>query len=261
MRENRTTKSQNKQLNEALLEIKKCQEESRELGNQDAIVQENNLLLFGYKAIAEEIIAELPEDAKILDWGGGFGFLSFFLQQLGRHVTYFDLKLEEKWMPLLKQLKIPKVYLNDETKLPFENESFDAVISCGVLEHVSKPKESLAELHRIIKPGGLLFVYHFPNRFSYIEHLASKKGQEAHAYKLSKKELRELLNRRGFKVVSLRYKYLLPRNLSQFPKIRKLFSKKATVIFMIDYILSLLPVLNVLSTTSNAVAVKEKDKP
>jgi len=42
--------------------------------------------------------------------------------------------------------------------LPFAAESFDHVFVCFVLEHLRRPVEALAILHRLLKPGGTLTV-------------------------------------------------------------------------------------------------------
>jgi SAM-dependent methyltransferase len=38
---------------------------------------------------------------------------------------------------------------------PFKDEEFDLVYSSAVMEHVDKPRETVREIHRILKPGGL----------------------------------------------------------------------------------------------------------
>jgi ubiquinone/menaquinone biosynthesis C-methylase UbiE len=43
-----------------------------------------------------------------------------------------------------------------ETTLPFENASFDAIVSNMVFEHVMNPPAALAELHRVLSPGGAM---------------------------------------------------------------------------------------------------------
>jgi ubiquinone/menaquinone biosynthesis C-methylase UbiE len=41
-------------------------------------------------------------------------------------------------------------------QLPFQDECFDAVFSHAFLEHLSDPPAALAELRRVLKPGGLI---------------------------------------------------------------------------------------------------------
>lgn len=46
----------------------------------------------------------------------------------------------------------------DLIRLPLKNESVDTLICTGVLEHVPQPGDAVAELYRVLKPGGRLFV-------------------------------------------------------------------------------------------------------
>lgn len=46
----------------------------------------------------------------------------------------------------------------DVTALTFLNETFDAVCSCDVLEHVFNPRKALSEFARILKPTGWLIL-------------------------------------------------------------------------------------------------------
>jgi len=58
-------------------------------------------------------------------------------------------------------------------RLPFRDDSFEAVISIAVLEHVKNPSECAKEIVRVLKPGGTLYVdvpflqtYHgYPNHY------------------------------------------------------------------------------------------------
>lgn len=45
----------------------------------------------------------------------------------------------------------------DAHDLPFVNEGFDAVVTTVVLEHVLYPERVAQEIHRVLKPGGLLY--------------------------------------------------------------------------------------------------------
>ncbi|HEV2863870.1 MAG TPA: methyltransferase domain-containing protein [Pyrinomonadaceae bacterium] len=43
-------------------------------------------------------------------------------------------------------------------RLPYRDESFDAVISLSVFEHLPRPWETADELHRVLKPGGVVYI-------------------------------------------------------------------------------------------------------
>jgi SAM-dependent methyltransferase len=42
--------------------------------------------------------------------------------------------------------------------MPIANEQFDAVLCTQVLEHLEWPRESVKEMHRVLKPGGKLYM-------------------------------------------------------------------------------------------------------
>jgi ubiquinone/menaquinone biosynthesis C-methylase UbiE len=54
----------------------------------------------------------------------------------------------------------------DAETLPFDDDSFDVVYSWGVIHHSAKPESIVAEIHRVLRPGGL-FLGMMYNRHSY----------------------------------------------------------------------------------------------
>lgn len=48
--------------------------------------------------------------------------------------------------------------LNRNTSLPYETDTFDAVICTISIEYILRPREIMDELHRIIRPGGVLAI-------------------------------------------------------------------------------------------------------
>ncbi|MCL5744054.1 MAG: class I SAM-dependent methyltransferase [Acidobacteria bacterium] len=56
--------------------------------------------------------------------------------------------------------------------LPFAADTFDLVSANMVVEHVSDPRSFLADIYRIVRPGGR-FVFHTPNYCNYLVFMAS----------------------------------------------------------------------------------------
>ena len=57
--------------------------------------------------------------------------------------------------------------VGDAAKLPFPDRSFDAVFSYGVLYYLEKPREAFDEMARVLKPGGLLGLWVYPDSGSF----------------------------------------------------------------------------------------------
>lgn len=84
----------------------------------------------------------------------------------------------------------------DGKTFPFESATFDSVISNATLEHVFNPDEHLAEIHRILKPGGI-FLITVP--FMWDEH------EQPYDYgRYSSFGLRHLLEQNGFEIIEQR---------------------------------------------------------
>lgn len=46
--------------------------------------------------------------------------------------------------------------LNADPKLPFEDNTFDAIVNAVSVDYLNKPLEIFREAHRVLKPGGLM---------------------------------------------------------------------------------------------------------
>jgi len=98
------------------------------------------------------------KDKSCLDGGCGHGALVYRLLNLGaQKVTGVDLeptpKIEK--FSLFSNVEFVKASLTD---LPFPDNSFDLVVSSGVLHHTVDPSRCAAELARVLKPGGRLII-------------------------------------------------------------------------------------------------------
>ena len=133
-----------------------------------------------YVAIADRVGRDRP--GRLLDWGCGWGQVSALLLERGLDVTSFDWSegAPEAEVQLEKFPKITAFRSSQPVALPYADDSFDAVLSCGVLEHVHDADASLDELKRVMRPGAAFYVYKLPNRFSYLEAVARLLGAYYH---------------------------------------------------------------------------------
>jgi SAM-dependent methyltransferase len=94
---------------------------------------------------------------RILDLATGTGWTSRVVAQRGAVVTGADIAVDllEAARANAQAAKLPIDYqIGDAEKLPFEDASFDAVIStCGVM-FASRPQAAARELARVCRPGG-----------------------------------------------------------------------------------------------------------
>ena len=99
----------------------------------------------------------LPTDARILDAGAGTGLVGKMLAEAGyRNLTAIDMSsgmLEEARSKGVYR-ELHRMVLGE--KLDFPDDSFDAVVSIGVLTLGHAPARSLDELVRVTKPGGFV---------------------------------------------------------------------------------------------------------
>lgn len=119
---------------------------------EEGVVVENlsEQLMEGHYLPWSENLAQYTEDSKnVLDLGSGRGELSASLALKGKNTTLFD--WSEKNLDFSKNLYRlldleGRFIQGDMTQpLPFDNNSFDTVFSCGVFEYFSDE-----EIHKII---------------------------------------------------------------------------------------------------------------
>jgi ubiquinone/menaquinone biosynthesis C-methylase UbiE len=72
----------------------------------------------------------------------------------------------------------------DAKRLPFRDGQFDAVISNSIIHHIPAPAECLAEMVRVVTPGGLLFVRDLlrPESLAELDRLVERYAGDANAH-------------------------------------------------------------------------------
>ncbi len=104
------------------------------------------------EAEVELLLDLLPEEGRVLSIGCGIGVHEAALMErrLGLELTCSDLQSE---MLRVVPSYLPSVQA-DMTSLPFPDGTFDAVYEVTALVFVSDPEMALAEMARVLRPGG-----------------------------------------------------------------------------------------------------------
>lgn len=102
-------------------------------------------------------------DARCLDVGCGGGRTLVALLKLGAREVH-GIDLDETLVALAKRRSGAYVVSGTALRLPYEANTFDLVVSSGVLHHTPSIKEGIREIRRVLKPGGtfylMLYLYH-----------------------------------------------------------------------------------------------------
>ena len=195
-----------------------------------------------YLRFADEIKSVLGRE-RILDWGCGYGQMSWLLHRRGLDVVSYD--LQDKRLDKFIRPRVPFHRAPDGCTLPFPDTSFDAVLSCGVLEHVPDERVSLLEIRRILKPKGYLFIYQLPQVYAYTEFINRMRGLWYHKRRYTPGSARSLFRGTGYEVARWRRSNLFPKNLTGLPvRVRNAYNAISYQLVAAEGVLIRVSVLN-----------------
>jgi ubiquinone/menaquinone biosynthesis C-methylase UbiE len=110
-----------------------------------------------------DALTKLPADAKILELGSGPAYLWTNCSSripAGWDITLSDLSsgmVDAAWRNLVVTGRNFNFKEIDAQSIPFEDETFDAVIANFMLYHVPDRQKAIGEIKRVLKSGGRLF--------------------------------------------------------------------------------------------------------
>ena len=109
-------------------------------------------------------LKHLKENMQVLDVGCGPGTITLGFAQAVEHGTVIGVDFQAEEVERAQILSAERGITNLEFKvanayqLPFADRSFDAVFGNALLWHLSEPQKALAEMKRVLKPGGIVGV-------------------------------------------------------------------------------------------------------
>ena len=107
----------------------------------------------GYHDMVRKFV---PPGSMVLEAGCGTGASCALLAGDGYRVTGTD--LSEMFLDRSLESEAVKLMAADVSALPFADGQFDAVLSHQMIEHVVPVARALAEMGRVVKPGGLVLL-------------------------------------------------------------------------------------------------------
>ena len=117
---------------------------------------------FGISFHIEALLNLLPRGWTVADIGAGTGYLLPVLARRFKHLIAVEPvdRMLEVARHRIEPLGLDNVDLRkgDLAQLPIEDVAVDLAVAMLVLHHVPSPLDALAELHRIVRPGGRVLV-------------------------------------------------------------------------------------------------------
>ena len=154
----------------------------------------------------------IPSTGAVLDWGCNHAPDSCLLRGSGGDYALHGCDFREpgRFRAFHNFADLQFRTLGHLYQLPYGDAQFDAVIAGGVLEHAAWEYESLKELYRVLRPGGVLIITYLPNRFSakeWVQRNVRKRDHHLRLYGLS--TTRRILLGLGFEVLDARHQSTL----------------------------------------------------
>jgi SAM-dependent methyltransferase len=120
------------------------------------------------RAYRDAVLRYATPSSSLLDFGAGRGKVALHgFKDVVKHSAGVDVDSAVFENMQVDETKV----LGADGRIPFDDESFDVVVSAYVLEHVPEPTKVFSEVARVLRPGGA-FVFLTPNRRHYVPTIA-----------------------------------------------------------------------------------------
>lgn len=178
---------------------------------------------FWHEEKFHEVIDSLPQTAeKLLDIGCAAGSLTFLAASLRPNLEIIGVDVSASQVAYARSTIAPvapksRFIAITSSGLPFPNDSFDAVTSVELIEHLSKTENArlLHEVFRVLRPGGnwIITTPNYRSAWPFLEVALNAwspvKYNEQHLTRFHSQSLREHLEKSGWRVETIRTFFVL----------------------------------------------------
>ena len=104
------------------------------------------------------LLPHIRPGSRILDCGCGPGSITRELAALVPGATVVGIDSDAERLAVAREHCGAEFVLGSVYQLPFATGSFDAILAHALFQHLAEPERGLAELHRVVAPGGVVGV-------------------------------------------------------------------------------------------------------
>ncbi|MFC1704746.1 class I SAM-dependent methyltransferase [Nanoarchaeota archaeon] len=144
-----------------------------------------------------------------LDVGTADGLMLSRLNKIFKFNKAIGIDLSKELIKLNKDRNI-KLKIGDAEKLRFDNNSFDIVIACAVIEHVDNPNKMLSECYRVLRKNGILILTVLNPIHDWVATKIGYYKKGSHIQTFNLKSMSKMLKSNHFKITHLRYFMISP---------------------------------------------------
>lgn len=172
----------------------------------------STLGIFRYLYLSDLVRRVCPRNARLLDLGGGYGQLSFFLKNWGYDVTVFEVR--SHYETVLAHLGLTYLIQPEGDLSIFHDRSMDAVIEVAVLELIEDKTAFIRNTRRVLRDGGYYFCCLFPNKSYWLSKLGIRGRSEYSSPRdYGPLEISTLFRQEGFVRKQAEFFQFLPMNM------------------------------------------------
>ncbi len=115
-----------------------------------------------FQSAARSVLEQVPPGGLVLEVAPGPGYLAIEIAKAGRDVAALD--ISQSFVRIVRDKAREAgvsidVRHGNASAMPFEDASFDFVVSMAAFKNFADPVGALNEIHRVLKPGGRASIY------------------------------------------------------------------------------------------------------